>query len=425
MYNFILSANFGEDYEQKWIDGIFPRNIVNSFNPGSYNTVKYQNYNFHNLVNDNPNVTIFVRIEPNSLFNGQNDIRVTHIDSARIFILNESKNKIWAYLSKGDSAWLASSNDMELLKWNNEFCFNKYITHSKIAGIKSNLEFSSLTNNSFKFPFIISLKDTSYRIDPIVDIITGKIIEGEIKTFEIYSHFYCDLNNNIFKFIYRDSIDFEAVISGNILLKTVKYSLKPGFTKTSYLSPFFVDNYQVYFKKKIATYGAFSDYAYSCDVNNIKEFNWTPIFKEIHLADFKKYNISSSSSVIDTYFHKISENKFVSDNLILEKGETINKVPETEKKDVYMYKYLPYPQPGTNQINVKIYTNNFDCFNPKTFEVYNSNGLIISNENEFEIVQTGIYEAEIVWDCSKQQSGVYFIKLNCETYNDVIKVIKN
>lgn len=424
MYNFIFSDNYGEDYEQKWIDGIFPRYSLNMFHPSSYNTIKFKNYNFHNLIDYNLNFTMFVRIEPNSLFNNQNDINVTHVDSAQLFLLNEINDKIWAYIAKGDSAWLSSSTDLELLKWNNEFCFNEFMTHHKISGIMSNIEFSSLTYNSFKSKFIISLKDTSFSINPVIDFSTGSIIKGDFKNYEIYSYFYIDLNNKTFKLIYKDTLDVEGVYSGNIFLKNVKVSYKPGFVKISYLLPFLLDNNQIYFRKYGNSFIRF-DGGFSCDISNIAEQTWVPVFKEIQIASFEKYKSSSMTMPLYGYFQQISENKFIADFLVLEKGNAINKVEESEKKDVYMYKYLPYPQPGTNQIKVKIYTNNFDCFNPKTFEVYNSNGILVSVENDFGITQTCIFEAEISWNCSSAPSGVYFIKLNCETYNDVIKVIKN
>jgi len=425
IYNFMLSENFGEDYECKWIDGIFPKHTLSLFHPAGYNLVKFKNYNFHNLIHYNPDYTYFIRIETNSLFDGQNDINVTNVDSVQTFLITATEDKIWAYCVKGDSAWLASSSDLQLLKWSNEFSFNDFTVNHKVNGFEGIFPFKALTDIAFNTPFIITVKDSSSNIDPTVDFITGKIIKGDFKYFEIRSHFYIDLKNAAFKLIYRDTLDVEGVVSGNLNdLENLKVDYKPGFLKTTHLMPFLVDDNQVYFRKK-GTFLERPDGAYSCDVSDVGNTTWVPDLKKIQLANFDKYNSTSNLQTRTGSFQKLSENKFVTDFAILEKGKAINKVQETERKNVYMYKYMPYPQPASNYVKVKIYTNNLDCFNPDDFSLFNSDGVMMNSKNQFTIEQTGINEAEIKWDCSNYRVGVYLIKLNCESSNDIIKVIKN
>ncbi len=423
IYNFMLSNNFGEDYTYKWIDGILPKHAVDLYHPGGFNLVKFKNYNIHNLISGTSKFyTDLIMIEPSSLFNGLNAISVFHIDSIQTFLITSTEDKIWACFVKNDSAWLASSSDLELLNWQKVFSFNDYTINHKVAGMAMIAQFKALTYNTFSSPFIISVIDSSNNIDPSIDPYSGNIINGDFKYYEIRSHFYIDLNNDTYKLIYRDTLDVEGTASGK--LKNIKIDYKPGFLKKSYLLPFLVDNDKVYFRK-MGTFFEKFDEAYSCDVSNINHQSWVTILEKIELANFDKYNSSSILQSDFASFQKLTENKYVSDFAILEKGETINKVPEVERKESYLYKYLAYPQPGTNEIRVKIYTNNFDCFNPENFEIYNSEGVVNKSKDEFTMQQTGIYEAEIIWDCSKYSPGVYFIKLNCDTNQDAIKVIKN
>ena len=283
--------------------------------------------------------------------------------------------------------------------------------------------FHSNTSNAFSNHFVISLEDSSYILSPTVDINTGQIIKGDSKVYTEYSSYYIDLNEKSAKLVYKDTLDYEGLVTGNYFGE-VKLNIKPGSVKTRVKLPFlYLDsilyNYTFYageFSKKGAS---------QCDLHHINESAWKAEFIPIELSDFKTYEKKSVLSFPKINFQKISDTKYVSENFILELGETINKVQEIEKKNVYMYKYLPYPQPASNYVKVKIYTNNLNCFNPEDFVLYNSDGVMMNSTNQFTIEQTGIYEAEIKWDCSGYPAGVYLIKLNCESYNDVIKVIKN
>lgn len=424
IFNFLITNDFGVTYQKKWINGILPKYGIGTYHEGSYNTLVHNSFTIHNLVNDIGNYTILMKVDPQSLFSDNPKVEIKKIDSTLLFLTSIVNNKIWAYSVKNNERSFASASVDLLDDWNSEHTFS-YTSNSKDNNINL-LKLSMLkniTDSTFQRPFLFSLIDSVNNIEPTVDIYTGSIIKGDIKKFEIHSHYYVDLTNLFVKLIFKDTLDYEANIKGN-LFHGYELNVKPGFIKTSFKLPFLINDNKAFFNNKELNSNSNESSSY-CKIENIRDFEWAFHLEIIELNDLKKYRRIPVSSIDWSYFQKISENKFVSDKLILEKGETINKVQETEKKDVYMYKYLPYPQPGSNQINVKIYTNNFDCFNPKTFVVYNSNGTVVSTENEFGITQTGIYEAEIVWDCSKQQSGVYFIKLNCETYNDVIKVIKN
>ncbi len=122
-----------------------------------------------------------------------------------------------------------------------------------------------------------------------------------------------------------------------------------------------------------------------------------------------------------------NDHAFFNNNRKFTKTGTFNLVSEleqVERKQTKLHFFNPYPQPAKSQIKIKIYTNNLECFDKKGFEAFNTNGEKISSSNDFEILQVGMNEAEIIWDCNSINSGVYFIKLNCENKYDVIKVIK-
>jgi hypothetical protein len=423
IYNFLFTEDYGETWEGKWVDGLIGKKNVTTYEPGSFNQLFYKGNYYYNLLDRQFNFSKIVKIQPDEFYNKKTKVDWKIIDSSLVYLLASDSLKLWALICEDNKAIISSTTDTNLNNWKNEFVLNDFTINNRFMGLLQAQKLYIQTYKPNNESFILSVIDTSFNKNIVFDPKSGEIIDGNFAIFGIYSHFYLDFLTNIFKLIKKDTVRIEGIMSINSK-GNYEISYKPGSKLTTFLNPFLLYGKNVFFNK-ISINGNYFNSILSFSSDKIYEEDWQPDWSELPLADFKTYLRLSNIEYGWANFNKINENKFVCNALILEKGETINKVQETEKKDVYMYKYLPYPQPGTNQIKVKIYTNNFDCFNPKTFEVYNSNGLIISNENEFEIVQTGIYEAEIVWDCSKQQSGVYFIKLNCETYNDVIKVIKN
>ncbi len=420
MFNFYITNNYGDNFKTKWLYGLYPKGSSVFFNNGGYSTVRFKGYNIHNLIDDMQNFTYLIKFDYSTIYSDEPIVTKKFIDSTFIFLITNLNETLYTFNVKNGKATISICDNIDLDNWKDLFLFNDFTDKHRYKGLLNNIFFHTQTDNSFSRPFAFTIIDTSdsknIKIDP-----DGNIIDGGIKEFKILSTFYIDFTNNIFKLIKKDTLDYEGVLSG--APGNWKFTIKPGYTKTSFSFPFLVDEGRIYFQ----TYdeGSSISKSFFCETTGIESQNWVPDFSNFQLIDFRKYLRSSSLSLPTIYFHKLSENKYIDGLLILEKGETINKVPEIERKESYLYKYLAYPQPATNELRVKIYTNNFDCFNPESFEIYNSEGVVYKSKNEFTIQQTGIYEAEIIWDCSKYSPGVYFIKLNCDTNKDAIKVIKN
>ena len=71
-YNFLITNDFGNTYEKKWIDGILPRFFVGDYDGSSYSTIKVNDKIVHNLVRINLLAyTKLVFIEPEELSSDQ------------------------------------------------------------------------------------------------------------------------------------------------------------------------------------------------------------------------------------------------------------------------------------------------------------------------------------------------------------------
>ncbi|MBI5326524.1 MAG: hypothetical protein HZB41_14830, partial [Ignavibacteriae bacterium] len=81
---------------------------------------------------------------------------------------------------------------------------------------------------------------------------------------------------------------------------------------------------------------------------------------------------------------------------------------ETEK--VYLWNSDPYPIPGTNIIQSRIYWENNYKIGDAIINVYDINGTILKKENIF-IQQLTTYNGILKWDCSDVINGIYIIEI--------------
>ena len=75
----------------------------------------------------------------------------------------------------------------------------------------------------------------------------------------------------------------------------------------------------------------------------------------------------------------------------------------------YLYIYPPYPIPATDIVNAEIYFDDFVDFNSVEINAYNLYGETIANKEDISLVLNNKNKAQLTWDCSKYETGLYFI----------------
>lgn len=383
MFNFLITKNFGDSYELEWIDGIKNRSTAlgSTLSSTPISIQKKENKHYFQLSTSSSssyrrNTTKFFEFD----LNNKKITRKKFLDST---IFQD-------YYFETDKCVTLIKDSRNPNKVNiNLFDSSRYyllLSSSPVDETINTLDVDIVDFEKIVYSFAYKLDNNIFLIK--VTYFNNANIDDTTTSTRIRNYLY-NLKNNILYSITDDTVKW---------IKNVSREYEPIII--------FIDKEFIYLKDKYL---------------NIQRSK----LSDLPILKWENFDLAYLPSAIGIVQKIFNDNSFYGWNRKYTSNGKFNGVDEIEKKSTNLYHYLPYPQPGTNQINVKIYTNNFNCFNPKTFEVYNSNGVIVSTENDFGIIQTGIYEADITWNCASALPGVYFIKLNCEAYNDVIKVIKN
>jgi hypothetical protein len=89
--------------------------------------------------------------------------------------------------------------------------------------------------------------------------------------------------------------------------------------------------------------------------------------------------------------------------------KTITDVKIKVNTKTYLYSYPPYPNPAKNFVRTKIYWDQRYDINKADISIYDYLGNKIAGQNELNLTAENNYSGILSWDCSKYDSGVYFI----------------
>jgi hypothetical protein len=141
--------------------------------------------------------------------------------------------------------------------------------------------------------------------------------------------------------------------------------------------------------------------------------NWTDD-NQIYLFSGKSYR-----GDFDVAF-KINMIKMIKEN-----ATSVEDNERTETESVYLSNTKPYPIPATIKISSTIYWNSQYDIRNATIEIFDIYGAKVESNN-FEINELNSYSANLIWICSGQNAGIYFIHLSLkgETLSIPVIVVK-
>lgn len=74
-----------------------------------------------------------------------------------------------------------------------------------------------------------------------------------------------------------------------------------------------------------------------------------------------------------------------------------------------LYCFPPYPQPASNNVNIKIYWDMSCDFNNADFSAYNFMGARVAGKEDFYLTLEKNYSGVLKWECRNINNGLYFI----------------
>lgn len=414
--NYMYTNDFGETYKSKWINDKADKHILffaDDFNLNALNFNEDILFYVNKTFADNKYTYIYK-------FNADrfniDSLSTIYYDSTHIKFICKYNNFLYSYVDNDTGKYILKSNDLE--NWEEVVNLNKFSSTKEIAKLMSTY-FSEVINFENSSKFILTFADTLFEQNPKFDG-SLNLIDPNFRKYGIISNLLIDLENNIFKLLSKDTLDYSGVLE----VENGKYvpRFKPGIIKKTYSQPFLYEKDFVCFQNwEYYSYNS----SYKIDISDINSDNWEPHNLSLNLIDIRKYLGISTQTNVYPQFQKVSENKFIYGRTILETNSfPSTKVEENiEKGDNYYYQYLSYPQPANEFVTTKIVTNNFECLIKENLKIFNSMGNDITIADEIEIFKLSDYEYQLKWHCSNYPSGIYFIKTNCSN-NQIIKLIK-
>jgi hypothetical protein len=114
---------------------------------------------------------------------------------------------------------------------------------------------------------------------------------------------------------------------------------------------------------------------------------------------------------IDHYYH-----------LIIKTNSDVES--QTEIK-TYLFSYPPYPNPAKNFVSCDIYWDLRHNIEKSDIGIYDYKGVRVADRNDFTIDFRNSSSGILTWDCSKYDSGVYFIVIKHGDATRTIPVVVN
>ncbi|MBS1538545.1 MAG: hypothetical protein JST20_12445 [Bacteroidetes bacterium] len=127
------------------------------------------------------------------------------------------------------------------------------------------------------------------------------------------------------------------------------------------------------------------------------------------------FNDTSGFLIIGTSRNGIGGKEFKMNIVKLSENTGINSVenPRIDEERVFLWNYEPYPLPGKNIINSKIFWNRYYNIENATINVYGVYGTNTNSKN-IKINKIQDYMGILEWDCSDVPSGIYIINISLE-----------
>jgi len=157
---------------------------------------------------------------------------------------------------------------------------------------------------------------------------------------------------------------------------------------------------------------------------NDDPFNNPDNWKEVVNPGYSNLNIevlNDSTSTIFAYYSLI--NNYV---IWFAKAKNATSVIEGQTEiQTPIYNTTPYPNPARNIIRTKIYWDLRYDINKADISIYDYKGNRINGRQDVDINRLNNYSGILSWDCSKYNSGLYFIMIKLGNSTRSIPVIVN
>jgi len=105
---------------------------------------------------------------------------------------------------------------------------------------------------------------------------------------------------------------------------------------------------------------------------------------------------------------KKSNNPYITHlyNFVIDIPTTVEQEIEVQTK---FFNFPPYPNPAKNIVKTEIYWDLRHDIEKSDIGIYDYKGVRVSDKNDFTIDFRNSSSGILTWDCSKYDSGVYFI----------------
>lgn len=89
----------------------------------------------------------------------------------------------------------------------------------------------------------------------------------------------------------------------------------------------------------------------------------------------------------------------------------------------YLYTYPPYPNPAEAEINILTYWDINLPMKESDIMVYDLDGIEVNTDDKIKLVKQADHYGKVIWDCSGETTGVYFINIKHGSESKVVKVL--
>jgi len=236
-------------------------------------------------------------------------------------------------------------------------------------------------------------------------------------------------------------IDYEFVVEGwapyviiwvedNVFMRTQKQYPNSGYgtifyhlnLETKQINKIYEDTtynnryvmfYQrnIYIRNKDSLLISTSDYKKPID-----EINWKTENDFPSLPFYTSNNYWSNDTSFYAFKSELRSMRYYFD-LLKFNPKTTTSVKEEIEKSNYFFASPPQPHPAKEYVRTTLFWDQGVDISLASIKIYNFLGIDITNSRELTILPIKSYSNEIIWDCSKVSSGLYFINLNYGSFS--------